>query len=252
MPASSSPRRLHLLDTVRGATLLSMILYHASWDAVYLFGLPWAWYGSRGAFWWQQSICCTFILLSGFCWPLGRKPLRRGLVVFAAGLAVTAVTLLFSYPTRVVFGVLTLLGSSMLLHTALQPVLKRVPAGWGLTGSLFLFTLFRPVNAGYLLPAWFGNTIVLPKALYRGLAATFIGFTDPGFFSTDYFSLLPWYFLFAAGYFAARLWLPALRQSRLAGLHIAPLSWLGRHSLWIYLLHQPVIYGVLWAWFALN
>jgi len=251
MPAHRTTGRLAVLDTLRGATLISMLIYHASWDIVYLFGVFWPWYASRGAFWWQQSICCSFILLSGFCWPLGRRPLRRGLTVSAAGLAVTAVTLLFSYNTRVVFGVLTFLGAAMLLQTALHPLLRRVPAGAGLAASLVLFAVFRPINTGHLLPVWFGNTIVLPKALYRGLAATFLGFTDPGFYSSDYFSLLPWYFLFAAGYFFARLALPALRQSRLAGLRLPGLSWLGRHSLAIYLAHQPVIYGVLWLWFAL-
>ena len=58
--------RLQLLDVIRGITLLSMIAYHGSWDLVYLAGVNWPWYHSKEAFLWQQSICWTFILLSGY------------------------------------------------------------------------------------------------------------------------------------------------------------------------------------------
>ena len=53
----NSRRRLHLIDGIRGLTMISMILYHTAWDAVYLLDYPWRWYRSSGAFLWQQSIC---------------------------------------------------------------------------------------------------------------------------------------------------------------------------------------------------
>lgn len=74
----SSPtlrRRSGTLDSLRGLTLVSMMAYHACWDLVYLYGMPWDWYRSFWAYAWQQSICCTFILLSGYCWQMGRHPL---------------------------------------------------------------------------------------------------------------------------------------------------------------------------------
>ena len=77
--------RLALLDSLRGLTLISMILFHACWDAVYMLGADWPWYGSRAGYIWQQSICWTFILLSGFCIPFSHRLLRRGLEVFGAG-----------------------------------------------------------------------------------------------------------------------------------------------------------------------
>ena len=59
--------RRHGLDTIRGLALVNMILYHLSWDQVYMFGADWDWYRSDGAYVWQQGICWTFILLSGYC-----------------------------------------------------------------------------------------------------------------------------------------------------------------------------------------
>ena len=99
--------RYALLDELRGLDLLSMMLYHGLWDVVFLFGVPLAWYTGRPGHWWQQSICWVFILLSGFCLPLGRHPYKRGAVVFGAGALVTAVTALLLPADLVLFGVLT-------------------------------------------------------------------------------------------------------------------------------------------------
>lgn len=238
-------RRWAALDNLRGLTLLSMILYHACWDMVYLFGASWSWYRSSGAYVWQQSICWTFILLSGFCWSLGSSPLRRGLEVFGGGLAVTAATLLFMPETSVVFGVLTLLGSCMLLMVPLERWLRRVPAWTGLGGSAALFFLLRNVNAGCL--GFEGLRLVsLPAWLYRDLATAFLGFPPADFFSTDYFSLVPWLFLFLTGYFANRLWRER-RRIPTGGSRVPGLNFLGRYSLPVYLLHQPVVYALLWV-----
>ena len=107
----STSTRCALLDELRGLDLISMMLYHGMWDLVYLFGVRAPWYGSWQGELWQQSICWVFILLSGFCLPLGRHPVKRGAVVFGCGALVTAVTLIFMPADAVWFGVLTLLGS---------------------------------------------------------------------------------------------------------------------------------------------
>ena len=86
--------RYALLDELRGLDLVSMMLYHACWDMMFLFGIWMDWYAGMPGRLWQQTICWVFILLSGFCLPLGHRPLRRGLIISGAGVLVTAVTLL--------------------------------------------------------------------------------------------------------------------------------------------------------------
>ena len=113
--------RYSVLDLVRGLTLISMIAYHGTYDLVYLFSIKIPWFHGEPGYLWQQSICWVFILLSGFCVQLGHHTLRRGAQVFGAGALVTAVTLLFMPEDRVVFGVLTLLGSAMLLTVVFAP-----------------------------------------------------------------------------------------------------------------------------------
>lgn len=233
-------RRYEVLDTIRGCALLSMILYHASWDLVYLFGADCPWHHGFAAYVWQQSICWTFILLSGYCWALGRRPLRRGLTVFLCGALITAVTWAFMPDNLVYCGVLTLLGSSSMLLVPLAPALERVSARAGVAGSFGLFLLFRDVNRGFL--GYEGTRVAaLPGWLYRDHLTALLGFPPAGFFSTDYFSLLPWFFLFLTGYFLFRLRPEETREIRRVPLITA----MGRRSLVLYMLHQPVIYGVL-------
>ncbi|MCD7750168.1 MAG: DUF1624 domain-containing protein [Lachnospiraceae bacterium] len=235
--------RYLILDEIRGLAILNMIAYHACWDLVYMFGQNWAWYQSDAAYIWQQGICWTFIFLSGFCLPLGKRKVRRGLTVFVCGLVITAVTLLVMYDDRVIFGVLTLIGSAMLLTAFAEPLLKKCPPAVGFTVSFLLFLLTKRINSGYLGFGTF-KLLALPKGLYRNLFTTYLGFQASGFYSTDYFSLIPWLFLFLAGFY-----LYALAQKKdclryLTNGKLKPLQILGQHSLPIYMVHQVLLYAV--------
>lgn len=237
-------KRIHLLDELRGITLISMVLFHAVWDLVYIFGMDWDWFYTPIAYVWQQSICWTFIFLSGFCWSLGKRRLRRGLLVSGAGLLVSLVTELATPAQRIRFGVLTLLGLCMLIMISLDKILKGISAAIGLAGSVLLFLLTRNINDGYLgFEAL--NLLKLPDGLYElGDGATLIGFTDRSFYSADYFSVFPWIFLFVAGYFGYRVaserkLLEKIAAWRLPGKFFQSI---GKQSLIIYMLHQPIIY----------
>lgn len=238
-------KRYRLLDSIRGITLLSMIAYHTIWDLVNIFGVRMDWYGSQIGHAWQQSICWTFILLSGFCWGLGKKKLKRGLIVFAAGFVVTAVTLLVMPENRVVFGVLTLLGTCMLLQILLEPICKHCNSIAGMLLAFLTFLILKDINYGQVgIATW--KSIDVPDVLYTNLFTTFLGFPAEGFFSTDYFSIIPWYFLFLTGYFLHRFMQEKELLQKLPDIQIAPLEWIGKHSLIIYMLHQPVVFGVMY------
>lgn len=230
---------------MRAIAMISMIIYHAVWDLVYLYGMDWNWYRSDFAFLWQQSICWTFILLSGFCWSFSKNPLKQGLIVSGGGLIVTIVTLIFSYNSRVIFGVLNLIGASALLMIPLKKVFEKIPAKVGVITMFFAFAITYGINDRYL--GFFGVELIeLPWALYANLFTTFLGFPEILFYSSDYFSLLPWMFLYFAGYFLYRLW----KEEQIPGADclnrkVPLLTALGKKSLIIYLLHQPLIYGIL-------
>lgn len=239
-------KRLYLLDALRGVTLISMILYHGMFDLVEIYGIQVSWFWKTPGYMWQQSVCWSFIILSGFCWNLSRNPVKNGLLVSAGGLAVSGLTWIFMPEERITFGILTFIGSAMLLLRLLKPLLMRIPAAAGTGGSAILFFLMRGVNAGY----WGFETFHLgtvPENWYRGWINTFLGFPSEDFFSGDYFSLIPWVFLYLFGYFLYDILIRKESFCKLIKLRIKPLEWIGRHSLMIYLLHQPAVLLVLEA-----
>lgn len=173
---------------------------------------------------------------------MGHHPYKRGALVFGAGALVTAVTVFFMPEDVVLFGVLTLLGSAMGITALLEKALRKIPPAVGAVVSVALFGLTYHAQLGYL---GFGDgRVLLPRFLYQNLFTAYLGFYPEGFFSTDYFPLVPWLFLFWVGFFLYQL----IGRERMEPLRrsICPaLGWLGRHSLVVYLLHQPVLYGVL-------
>ena len=236
--------RYSVLDGIRGIALLNMIVYHTVWDMVHLFGFNWKWYQSDASYLWQQMVCWTFIFISGFCQSLGRQRLKRGITVLLCGCLISLVTIIAMPQEPALFGVLTLIGSCMLLMIPLDNIFKRCSPPIGFMVSMALFITTRNINQGFLgFGSW--NFLKLPNSWYRNPFTAYLGFPTKNFHSTDYFSLFPWIFLFIAGYFLCRLMqkrklLDWLRPSR-----IKSAEWLGRHSLEIYVIHQPVIYLIL-------
>ena len=98
--------------------------------------------------------------------------------MFGCGWVVTLVTVLFMPEEQIWFGVLTLIGSCMLLMVPLEKLLRHVPVGVGLAASAALFTLLRNVNQGTLgFEDWTLGTV--PEGLYRNLLTAYIGFPPP-------------------------------------------------------------------------
>ena len=122
-----------------------------------------------------------------------------------------------------------------------------------------LFFLTRNINGGWL---GFERFLIapLPAVLYKNLLTAFFGFPAPGFYSTDYFSLIPWWFLYLCGYFFYGIWRERKqsypgekdRRQRTVPCLLKIFRWIGRHALLIYALHQPVLMLVLTLVFRLS
>ena len=220
-------RRFDVLDAWRTLAIVLMVAYHFLYD-LYIFGVISAdQLFSVPLNVLERFICCSFILLAGASARFSRNNLRHGLVVLGAGLVVEIGAAVAGQTIR--FGVLMLLGSSMVLWHFLGKGLQKLP-GWSVAaGSGVLFFAAR---------WWTGRTAVSVPWLYP------LGFISLGFYSADYFPLLPWFFLFLTGT-ALGGWCLAHRENRLLTVSLpGALTWPGRHSLIIYVLHQPVLYGI--------
>jgi len=234
MPEKITRPRYILLDELRGLAIILMVVYHAFFSLAFVFGSA----AGRRLFDFmgpvQPCIAGTFIFLCGVCCRFSRSNLKRGLVLAGAAAAVTLATLamtLFGVDEVIWFGVLHFLACAVLLFALIQ-ISFGVPAWVKMIAYMalfFVFTFWRPFprTDNFLLYA--------------------LGFPSATLHSADYFPLIPWLFLFwagtAAGIYGEQGRFPGwFKKSR-----VPALAWLGRHSLLIYLLHQPVLFGVFTA-----
>ena len=241
--------RYYLLDSMRGVALLFMILYHTLWDIINLFGVSADWFTPSLEYMLQRFICMSFIMLSGFCSQIGRHPYKRALILIGASVIIFAVTLIFMPSNIIVFGVLTLLGLCSALIVPLEKLLRRIDAYLGFLIFTVLFLATEWINAGFLGLPGFG--FYLPAWLYANHFTAFFGFPHEEFVSADYFSVFPWIFVFIMGYFVYRIFSENKLLRLLKTPRIRPLEWIGRKTLIIYMLHQPVIYGALYLVFLI-
>ena len=247
MAEKGKGRRVILADEWRGLVLLLMVFYHGCYDLVALFGVPLSWFYTGLGHLLQQFICISFILISGLCCRFSRSNLKRGAVAFGLAMALTLGTLIATPQVAIWFGVLHLLGVSMMLYPLLRPALDRLPRDVGLALFLLLFLCCKQVPSGWVgLGPW---RAALPAALYQTPWLAWLGFPGPGFSSGDYFPLIPWLLLFLAGSFLGRRAQAGDLPNFCYRSHLPWLAAVGRASIWIYMLHQPVLYGALWLYF---
>lgn len=233
--------RIHFLDSLRGFTLVHMILFHLCYDLVFFLGLDMPWYTGWPGRLWGCSIRWSFILISGMVFSKGRHPFRRGIVLMGWGCVLTLVTWLVTPEALIRFGVLSFLGAASLIGAVVHPYLKKIPAVGGIFCCAVLLAVTWPVCGGGL---GLGDEVLwkLPDAFYGTRWLYWMGFPDGTFYSADYFPVLPWIFLFFIGIYLAEVF-------RGRGVMRGEGCWkpgvmarLGRCSLYIYLIHQPVIY----------
>jgi uncharacterized membrane protein len=230
------------VDTLRGVAIVLMVIYHFTWDLVY-FGLyqvnllvgPWQWFA--------RGIATLFIFVMGVSLTLTdarerrrlgqpppfRKYLLRGGKIFGLGLIITIATYFFIGRGFVIFGILHLLGASIILA---YPFLR--------------INRWATLIAGVVVIAAgvYVDTLVVS---YPWLV--WLGVKQGGLYMVDYYPILPWFGLALLGIFAGHSFYPrGVRGFSLPNLAAVPplrgLRFLGRHSLLIYVIHQPILIGL--------
>lgn len=237
-------KRFETLDSLRGVAIVSMVLFHLMFDIKEIFGNNHSWSSGTLVHLWQRSICFTFIIVSGFVWIYGRKnAVRRGLFLTAVGIAVTVVTVIFMPDAPVYFGVMSFFGCAVLIMIPAEKLLRHVPSGVGALFSIVAFFFTEYVSYGAV--KLFGNTLFrLPKVLYKSDIGIPFGFPPADFFSSDYFPIIPWMFLYFFGYFLGRLISGSSFFEKIGHIKEPIFSFIGRHAVMIYVLHQPICYGI--------
>lgn len=238
-----SKPRYHLIDSLRGFALINMLVFHLLYDVFMIYSLDSGWFFQPLTVIWERFICISFIVISGVSLNFSHRAYKHGIIINMFGFLITIVTTLAIPQQAVWFGILNLLGCSMLILQPLRIYLDKIKPAFGMILSLLVFAFTYGVPKRYV--GFFEFKIFdLPSWLYQFKWLSFLGFKSEEFFSTDYFPIIPWVFMFAAGYF---LWqfIRSANADRYFMLKIPVLDVIGRYSLWIYLVHQPLIMGFL-------
>lgn len=217
------------LDLWRSLVVLIMLVFHALWDLEQFGVLPAGSMETPFANVIRYFGGGSFILISGMLVCASRDPVRRGFRLLCIGLAVAVATALVGLPVK--FGILELLGLCMLLCGVLRNQLRRARS-WAFFGACLLL---------------FVGTWVLTARVRVSVPYLYpFGLRTEEFYSADYWPVIPWAFLYLAGVsLAALLKLEESRPPRRAVP--AALTFPGRYSLVIYLVHQPILYGICWV-----
>lgn len=243
----SEKRRYHLLDEIRGIAVLCMIFYHSFYTAAFLFENEFAQKLYNFFMPAEPFFACVFIVISGICTQFSRSNLRRGIILglIAAAISVITVFVLPKYGfvyCEIYFGILHLLSVGILLSSVLNKIFeKSVPS---VLIVIFAVLFFATYNFSFGEIGLGRYVYTLPETFSSNNSLFFLGCYGGDFFSADYFPLIPWLFMFLCGecigVYAKRGKFPNFFLKK----RVAVFAFFGRHALWFYLLHQPVIYLV--------
>lgn len=228
-------KRYPELDVLRGFAILLMVVYHAAYDlAAYkhfpiaVFDGPWRWFAhvTAGLFLLLVGVSFAVSASRKHDWKdLWKAQWKRFWNIGVAALLVSAATYLADPQSYVRFGILHLIALSALL-----------------------LPFFRPLKEGSILIGLLCCMIPTTSTALIQPLSMILGYPPPGFVTVDYFPLSPWFGIILIGYglghflyVRSNAWRPAFFD-RIPGMLTEP----GKHSLAIYLLHQPIILGMLW------
>lgn len=217
--------RYHALDVLRGFCLILMLLHHTLFDIQDLGWAPLTWLDSGWFHVIQTFFASCFVALAGASCNFSRNNRRRAVQFILVALLITAVTAVVMPRLAIWFGIVHLLGAATLIYSLADKWLNKVPlAVW---------------------PVLFALTWQLPKT-YTGIEGLWwLGIRTARFSSGDYYPLMPWFFMYMVGVCLGRY----IKAGRLPGwfyrLRCPALEAISRHSLVLFVVHQPVILGLL-------
>ena len=242
-PSREIPR-MALVDFLRGVALIGMTVFHFVYDLEF-FGLEERGYSDQ-YHWWMLAIIVagSFLFLAGASLYLAHphqirwKPWARRLAIIAiAAFAITAITSYVTPERYVLFGILHMIAAASVIGLAF------LRAPWWLTAAMAVAVVVidHQVTIGWL------DTPAL----------SWLGFVREAPVASDFRPIFPWLASALLGIGTARLchqagWLQVLAMPKLDSRFGSAVRFLGRHSLPYYLLHQPVLFGLFWAWLQLT
>lgn len=234
-----APGRIVLLDQARGVALLAMASFHLTFDLEFFHVVPAGITMVPPLSVYARVIAASFFFLAGVSLWLGHgrgirwRAFGRRLAMILAGAALVSAGTWAADPGSFVFyGVL----HSIAVGSVAGLLFLRLPAGVTLAAAAAALAAPQVLRTGAFDAAWL----------------RWLGLGTQGVRSVDFEPFFPWVGPLLAGIAAAKLAARAGLLARLAAVRpggpvARVFGWAGRHSLAVYLVHQPVLIALVWA-----
>ncbi|MGI6649262.1 MAG: heparan-alpha-glucosaminide N-acetyltransferase [Bacillota bacterium] len=232
-----SIKRIWELDFLRGIALFGMLYFHLIFDLNEFFDYPITYAHGFTHYAGKVSVI-LFILVSGISCRFSRNNLRRGLQLLGIALIITMLTHSVNYlglrlihqplpNIGIKFGILHFFGVSILLYPVFKTINRYALA---ILGSLI-------IGLGELISArTFSHNYFF-----------FLGMINEKFYSVDYYPLLPWLGVFLIGIVLGKFLYQEKKSLFPFTIRNSMINILGRNTLLIYLIHQPVLLLILFV-----
>lgn len=246
-------KRVYLLDIIRGILIIYVVYYHFMYDLNDIMGheIPYLYSHRFSAI--RDCMSGSLIFISGISCNFSHNNIKRGARTVLIALILSIVTLVVMPSQTIIFGILHLLGMMMTIYGLFEYATAGHNGEFNrrrLCRRLILMLLFfvcfficRNIYYGWI--QLFGWRVPMPKMFYGGKNGFLyiMGFAQ-SFFSADYYPVIPWGFLFLAGAMGGYIFKCKNLPEFLYRNFCRPLAFIGRHTMIIYLVHQPLLLGI--------
>ena len=260
--------RIWELDALRGLAIMVMLFDHATFDLAFIMPSLWRDRLSSSAFfsgiidfsqsYWASDFRTYFIwpvfvtvffFLSGICTAFTRSSARRTIRLVGVAVLITGVTWAIDLAT----GVQSFLITAGVIHTfAVCAVVYTIIVWCCSTSEVKLCKVTIPAKyVAFFAVAALGAALTIFAPAINAPTSYFfflLGLNKSGYYSADYIPVLPWLSVFLLGAILSPI-LYGRRQSYMPKLDkfagLKPFRFVGKNSLWFYVLHQPIIYALI-------
>ena len=226
-------KRIEIIDALRGFAIILMVIHHALYNTVAFLDAP-RWLYSNPYFDVLQALFIgLFILISGISSRFSKGNVERGSIVIVIAVLITYVTVRMDMP--IFFGILHLLGFMMIFYGLTRKLWDNIPRKAAPFIYIFLIVISTLARM-YLSPT--SENPVISDIL------SVLGWYQPGFINFDKQVILPWIFVFLFGTWVGEYIKEGRFPARFYEMKVPFFPLIGRHALMVYVLHQPVLFGI--------
>jgi len=226
-------RRIEIIDAARGFAVVMMVAHHALFNATTFLGAP-RWVFSNPVFdILQPFFVALFVFVSGISSRFSKGNIERGAICIVFAVLVTYVTVRMEMP--IYFGILHKLGFFMIFYGLTRKFWDKIE---GKTAPVIYITLILASIAARVFLSPTSDNIVIRDML------SILGWHQPGFTSFDYQPILPGIFIFLLGTWLGKYIRDEAFPKWFYEAKFPVFPAVGRKALLIYMLHQPVLYGL--------